>query len=122
MGRYVNLHIGVDFAPSKQAFHIHRQDNQIFAFAGLWEQWQHETETLYSCTIITSAANQLMLPIHDRMPVIISQDDYPKWLDKSDEGDHAFALLGHQAYDLMTTTPVSDWVNNPQHDNERCLQ
>lgn len=36
----------------KQAFHIHHQDNQLFAFAGLWEQWQHEVETLYSCTII----------------------------------------------------------------------
>ncbi|OAI19414.1 hypothetical protein A1359_03730 [Methylomonas lenta] len=106
----------------KQAFHIHRQDNQIFAFAGLWEQWQHETETLYSCTIITTEANQLMQPIHDRMPVIISQDEYPKWLDTSDEGDHAFELLADRAYELMTATPVSDWVNNPLHDSERCVQ
>lgn len=106
----------------KQAFHLHRQDNQVFAFAGLWEQWQHETETLYSCTIITTAANQLMQPIHDRMPVIISPDDYQKWLDKTDEGDHAFGLLGDQSYDLMAATPVSDWVNNPLHDSERCIQ
>ncbi len=63
-----------------------------------------------------------MLPIHDRMPVIISQDGYQKWLDKSDEGDHAFELLGDQAYELMIATPVSDWVNNPLHDSERCVQ
>ncbi len=78
----------------KQAFHIHRQDNQIFAFAGLWEQWQHEAETLYSCTIITTAANQLIQSIHDRMPVIISQDDYAKWLDKSADEERVIGLLG----------------------------
>jgi putative SOS response-associated peptidase YedK len=50
----------------KQAFHIHRQDNQLFVFAGVWEQWQREVETLYSCTIITTAANELMQPIHPK--------------------------------------------------------
>ncbi|MFZ2407626.1 MAG: SOS response-associated peptidase, partial [Methylobacter sp.] len=63
----------------KKAFHIHRQDQQLFAFAGLWEQWQHETETLYSCAIITTAATDLMQPIHDRMPVIITPEHYHQW-------------------------------------------
>jgi putative SOS response-associated peptidase YedK len=106
----------------KQAFHIHRTDQQLFAFAGLWEQWQHETETLYSCTIITAAANELMQPIHERMPVIITPENYHQWLDKSADPEQAFALLDDAAYTDMTTSPVSDWVNNPRHDDERCVQ
>lgn len=106
----------------KQAFHIHRTDQQLFAFAGLWEQWQHDTETLYSCTIITTSANELMQPIHERMPVIITPENYHPWLDKSADSEQAFELLNDAAYTDMTTTPVSDWVNNPRHDDERCIQ
>ena len=106
---------------SKQAFHIHRTDQQLFAFAGLWEQWQHEAKTLYSCTIITTAATELMKPIHERMPVIIPADQYHQWLDKTSDGDHAFALLTNEAYTQLTATPVSDWVNNPRHDDNRCI-
>lgn len=105
----------------KQAFHIHREDRQPFAFAGLWEQWQHETETLYSCTIITTAANALMQPIHERMPVIISPDSYQDWLDKTANADDVYGFLDNQAYSNMVTTPVGDWVNNPRHDDERCI-
>lgn len=106
----------------KQAFHIHRCDQQLFAFAGLWEQWQHDAETLYSCTIITTAATELMKPIHDRMPVIIPIEQYHNWLDKDADADQAFALLNNQAYEQMTATRVSDWVNNPRHDDEWCIQ
>lgn len=106
----------------KQAFHIHHCDQQLFAFAGLWEQWQHDTETLYSCTIITTAATDLMKPIHDRMPVIIPIEKYQNWLDKDADADQVFVLLNNQAYEQMTATPVSDWVNNPQHDDERCIK
>jgi len=77
----------------KQAFYIHREDNKLFAFAGLWEQWQHDTETLYSCTIITTAATKLMQPIHDRMPVIISPEHYPEWLDKTASHDDERCII-----------------------------
>lgn len=106
----------------KQAFHIHRIDRQPFAFAGLWEQWQHETETLYSCTIITTAANDLMQPIHDRMPVIISPENYHNWLNKNANADDAYELLDNQSYNNIITTAVGDWANNPRHDDERCIQ
>lgn len=106
----------------KQAFHVHRQDYQVFACAGLWEQWQHESSTLYSCTIITTSAGPLMQPIHERMPVLILQNDYSAWLTKSADDNDAFQLLDNQAYDLMAATPVSDWVNNPRHDDDRCLR
>lgn len=106
----------------KQAFHIHRQDQQLFAFAGIWEQWQHEAETLYSCTIITTVAAELMQPIHERMPVIITPEHYHDWLAKTVEADRAFELLDNQGYEQMMVTPVGDWVNNPRHDDERCIQ
>ena len=105
----------------KQAFHIHRQDNGLFAFAGLWEHWEHDATTLYSCTIITTAATQLMQPIHERMPVILLKEHYRDWLNKSAVEDEVFQLLDNKAYKDMTTTPISGYVNNPRHDDERCL-
>lgn len=58
----------------------------MFAFAGLWERWRDpETkEILRSCTIITTAVNELTAPIHDRMPVILDQADWSQWLGQSD--------------------------------------
>lgn len=105
----------------KQAFHIHRQDNQLFAFAGLWEHWEHDAQTLYSCTIITTEAAELMKPIHERMPVIIPADHYSYWLDKNADKNDAFSLLDNSAYINMALTPISDYVNNPRHNDEWCL-
>ncbi|WAR46242.1 SOS response-associated peptidase [Methylomonas rapida] len=105
----------------KQAFHIHRQDHQLFAFAGVWEQWQQEQQALYSCSVITTEATGLMQPIHDRMPVILPYDHYGDWLDKSSSVDQAFMRLDNLAYTNMMATPISDWVNNPRHDDMRCI-
>lgn len=110
------------YEKGKQAFNIHHPDHRLFAFAGLWEQWQHETETLYSCTIITTAATAFMQAIHDRMPVIIRPEHYQQWLDKNTDADQAFGLLDNQAYADLVATPVSSWVNNPLHDDERCIK
>lgn len=105
----------------KQAYNFHRPDHNLFAFAGLWEQWQHEQQTLYSCTILTAAANALMQPIHDRMPVILPPDLYLQWLDKAANHDSVFRLLDNDAYRDIGATPVSDWVNNPRHNAARCI-
>lgn len=105
----------------KQAFHIHRQDHQLFAFAGVWEHWQQEQQTLYSWSVITTEATELMQSIHDRMPVILPYDHYGDWLDKSSSVDQTFMLLDNLAYTNMMATPISDWVNNPRHDDERCI-
>ncbi|WP_428355047.1 SOS response-associated peptidase [Methyloprofundus sp.] len=56
----------------KQAYCISRTDDQLIAFAGLWEYWEQGTETVYSCSIITRSANHTISPIHQRMPVIIA--------------------------------------------------
>lgn len=106
----------------KHAFHIHRADQGVFAFAGLWEHWQHGEDTLYSCTIITNQAGELMSPIHQRMPVIIPSDNYRLWLDKSADEDKVYGLLENDAYESMALTPVSDYVNNPRNNDERCVE
>jgi putative SOS response-associated peptidase YedK len=109
-------------AHGKQAFHIFRQDRQLFAFAGLWEHWRQNDETIYSCTIITRAANPLLQPIHDRMPVIIPEQHYPVWLHKDQPHASLQALLENDSgYEDMKVVPVSDWVNNPQHNDKNCL-
>ncbi|WP_150050511.1 MULTISPECIES: SOS response-associated peptidase [Methylomonas] len=107
---------------AKQAYHIHKADHGVLAFAGLWEQWQQQTETLYSCTIITMAATGCMTEIHQRMPAILNPADYGIWLDKATPPDTAFALLNAGIYPDLQATAVSNWVNNPQHDDPRCLQ
>ncbi|OAI11900.1 hypothetical protein A1507_19530 [Methylomonas koyamae] len=109
-------------AEGKQAFHIHREDRKLFAFAGLWEQWIRDEETLYSCTIITTAANASMRAVHERMPVIMPPAYYQAWLDKTAGTDAVLPLLDNDAYVDIAMTPVSDWVNNPRHNDARCVE
>lgn len=106
----------------KQAYHISRPDQEISAFAGLWEHWEQGGETVYSCTIITTSANQLMLPIHNRMPVILDPNDYQLWLGKQTKKDGLQALLALDVYSAMDTIPVSNWVNNPRHNDANCIR
>ncbi|MGD0961370.1 MAG: SOS response-associated peptidase [Methylomonas sp.] len=106
----------------KQAFHIHRRDNDLFALAGLWEHWRHGEQTLYSCAIITKGAGELMRPIHERMPVIIPKEAYRLWLDKNADENRAYQLLANDAYRDMMVTPISGYVNNPLHNDAGCLK
>ena len=108
-------------AQGKQAYHIFREDQQVFAFAGLWEYWEREGTALYSCTIITTAANALIQPIHDRMPIIIAREHYPQWLNSGESGVNLQHLLSTNDYAGMTLKPVSPWVNNPAHNDANCV-
>ncbi len=105
----------------KQAFCIGHKSNRLFAFAGLWEYWEHNTETIYSCTIITTGSNELINPIHQRMPVIIDAQNYDQWLNKQSSAELTQQLLANDAYQGMVLNQISDWVNNPQHNDENCL-
>ncbi len=105
----------------KQAYCISAVEGQLFAFAGIWEYWHEGSETVYSCCIITTAANSLMEPIHQRMPVIIDRTDYAIWLDKQASIKITQNLLSKDSYQVMQIKPVSDWVNNPYHNDQNCL-
>jgi putative SOS response-associated peptidase YedK len=107
----------------KQPHYIHRQDDMPFAFAGLWESWNGEGEAVESCTIITTSANEVMQPLHDRMPVILSGKDYDLWLDPAFKDKAALQeLLKPCPVDWLEAYPVSTRVNSPKHDEAACLE
>lgn len=103
----------------KQPFYFRLQDGQPFAFAGLWERWQDPAgETVESCTILTTEANELMRPIHDRMPVIVDAKDYDLWLDPAVQKPEPLQqLLRSYRSEAMTAYPVSTQVNNPANNS-----
>lgn len=79
----------------KQAWHIHRPDNAVFAFAGLWEAWMGaDGSELETACIVTTSANRTLAAIHHRMPVVIEPQAYALWLDTENvKADEAAALL-----------------------------
>ena len=105
----------------KQPFHIYRNDRSLFAFAGLWEHWEHNGRTVYSCTIITTGANNFMQAIHKRMPVIIPVTAYYTWLNKQIKGHELEALLTASDHQIFQADPVSNRINNPVHNDQDCL-
>ncbi|MBD1843316.1 SOS response-associated peptidase [Cyanobacteria bacterium FACHB-63] len=104
----------------KQPFYFQRENHQPFAFAGLWERWNSpDGETVETCTIITTEANELAATVHDRMPVILSEDEYDRWLDPSFKS--AQSLLHPYASADMRSYPVPLTVNSPTHDAPDCI-
>jgi putative SOS response-associated peptidase YedK len=97
-----------------------------FAFAGLWEQWwgpeNPNGPPLESCTIITTDANQLARQVHDRMPVILDENDYDAWLDPANQdGESLRYLFEPFPAERMSARPVSTFVNNARHEGPECV-
>jgi putative SOS response-associated peptidase YedK len=109
---------------TKQPMWIGLRSQQPFAFAGLWEHWKPaEGESLETCTIITTEPNDLMAPIHNRMPVILAPAAYDQWLDPLFQHVESLtALLRPYPSEELTAYPVSTLVNNPRHDVPQCLE
>lgn len=107
----------------KQPFHFRLQDGQPFGFAGLWERWRSPAnEEIISCTILTTAANELLQPIHERMPVILEPQDYDLWLDSQVQTAETLQqLLRPYPAPAMTAYPVSTLVNNSRHNSSECI-
>jgi putative SOS response-associated peptidase YedK len=111
----------------KQPFLYEIEGGRPFAFAGLWESWRgpdHQSDTsLESCTILTTEANELARKIHDRMPVILSENDYAAWLDPENANGESLAyLLEPFPADRMTVRPVNRFVNNARNEGPECLE
>ena len=113
---------------AKQPFYLRLRDGRPFAFAGLWERWEGpEGSVIESCTILTTQPNELVRPVHNRMPVILAPEDYDLWLDPAlGQGTGHVEQLQNllQAYPPaeMEAYPVSRWVNTPDHDDPRCIE
>lgn len=108
----------------KQPMWIGRRSKRPFAFAGLWEHRKPtEGEPLETCTIITTEPNELMQPIHNRMPVILAPASYDQWLDPIFQQTETLkALLRPYPSEELTAFPVSTLANNPRHDAPQCLE
>jgi putative SOS response-associated peptidase YedK len=108
----------------KQPYFIRMRDDRPFGFAGLWESWEGaDHSAIESCTLLTTEANDLMRPIHDRMPVIVAPNHYARWLDPSNaEPKQLMPLLAPYPSEAMTAFAVSTLVNSPTSDEPRCIE
>lgn len=107
---------------SRRPYYFHPRGDGLFAFAGLWARSRDAAGgELHSFTIITTRANPLVRPIHDRMPIVLAPEDHAAWLDPALDADTARALLGHPEGDDWVREPVSSWVNSAEHDDPRCI-
>jgi putative SOS response-associated peptidase YedK len=101
---------------TKQPFYFRSSEGKLLAFAGLWERWQE----IESCTIVTTDANEVMAPIHHRMPVILGVSDYEGWLDPN-SGDVSHMLAPCPSSEL-TCYPVSTYVNKVSNQGQQCIE
>jgi len=110
----------------KQPYYLRLADERPFAMAGLWESWRgpagSDGPPLESCTIVTTSANELCQPLHDRMPVILEACDYERWLDLATPKEQLLALLTPLAAAAMKSEPVNPRVNNARNDDEQCVE
>lgn len=107
----------------KQPYCIRLRGGELFAFAGLYDVWRDgDGNELQSYTIITTAANELVAPLHNRMPVILHHEDESAWLDKSTDPERLQALLTAFPAEAMETFPVSRALNSPSNDGAELME
>lgn len=100
---------------------ISLQSEEPYAYAGLWERWNSPTGPIETCTILTTRANELLAPLHERMPVILDRHDFAEWLDprrRPEELAHLFEPFPASRLELR---PVSSTVNSPRNESAECL-
>lgn len=114
--------------PVKQPMFIHRADGDLLAVAGLWATWRDraagpDAPWLHTCSVITTAANATMAPVHNRMPVILPASHWDEWLNPTN-GDTAALqrLLVPAANDVLTMHPVSTEVNNARNTGAHLIE
>ncbi len=108
---------------SRVPFRFRRRDSRVFAFAGLWESWRSpEGREVRSFTIITTGANAVVAPVHDRMPVVLPREAHDPWLDPSPADPAALAHWLRPCPDnLLVAYEVSPLVNSAVRDDPACI-
>lgn len=110
-------------AGRKQPYLIHMKDGEPFGMGGLLEHWEAPQGEIITFTILTTTANPLMAPIHDRMPVIIDPQYYDAWLDPElTDISKIQALIAPYPERLMEAYAISPRVNSPRNDSADLLQ
>ena len=104
-------------------YHIHMEGREPFTMAGLWESWKSpEGDLLETCTILTTRPNAVMRPLHDRMPVILAEEERQQWLDPSTSINRLKEMTVPYPEDKMGAYPVSSLVNSPRNNVPECLK
>lgn len=108
----------------KEPYFIHLNDKALFGFAGLYDSWQDSAgRTRMTYTIITTEANDLVRPVHPRMPVVLRREHERRWLSSGRPGPEEMgAILSQYPADGMALYPVSPAVNAVTHDGEDLVQ
>jgi putative SOS response-associated peptidase YedK len=107
---------------SKQPYCFEVNEGELFAFAGIWDQWKNASgHSVETCSILTTTPNAVTAVVHDRMPVILDPDSYDLWLDPGmkDVGLVSELLKPCNAK-IMRSYPVSTRVNQVINDDAEC--
>ena len=108
---------------SKRPFAFSLKSGEPYAFAGLWESWRpNDGDALETFTILTTDPNEVIEPIHNRMPVILEPDSYNRWLDAGDSTRPPVDLLQPYPAERMRAWPVSDRVGNVRNNDPELLE
>ena len=99
----------------KRATFFHLKDDAPFAFAGLWEHWERDAEVLDTCVLINTEANEVVKPIHGRMPIMLPRADFEPWLEGAE-------LPGPFPAGKMEVLAVGPRVNSPRNEGPKCLE
>lgn len=111
----------------KQPWFFRRRDGEPLAFAGLWEIWHDRNEgddapRIRSCTIITTTPNELVAPIHDRMPLVLAESAWDTWLDVDNHDTAALTrLIGPMPAAELEAWTVSTLVNKADNNGPELL-
>ncbi len=108
----------------RRPHHVRLAAGEPFGLAGLFESWESpEGESIESCTLLTTAANPLLIALHDRMPIIVDPEHYRSWLDPDlQDPDSILSLTRSSISDRLVFHPVSFAVNNPRNDDSACIE
>ena len=114
----------------KQPWFIRRRDGEPIAFAGLWEIWhdpndpdQEHAPRVRSCVIITTEPNDLMRPIHNRMPVVLPESAWAEWLDgENHDTDRLQKLLVPAPAEEFEAWPITTLVNKPANNGPELIE
>jgi len=108
----------------KQPFLIQREDKDLFFFPGIWSKYKSENnEIIYSTSIITKEANEVVSDIHPRMPIILKEDIAKKWLNPSlKDPVKLLAILNEDSNENIMKMRVSEYVNKVGNDSKKCME
>jgi putative SOS response-associated peptidase YedK len=110
-------------AGKKLPLHFRLTQGGVFAFAGLWERWRAPGgQDVESCTVLTTEANDLVRPVHDRMPVILAPREHAAWLDARQDPQRLQCLLRPYPAGEMKAVPLAPRVNSPRCEGPACLE